>query len=275
MGRIDGKVAVITGAASGIGRASAVRFAREGAHVVVVDINEAGANEVVKEIADDGGSAMAMAMDVGVEAEIRRMIAETVSKFGRIDVLFNNALNTAAAKLPSESDFLTFDAGVFESIVRVNVLAGVLASKYAIPHMIDQGGGSILFTSSVSAFGGDVSQYSYGASKAMVNWYVKTIATSFGKKGVRCNAIVPGIIQTPAVKGWVNAEMEAAFMQLLNSPRMGEPEDIAALALFLVSDEAFYLNGGFYFAEGGMSASLPFVQLQRDFALPKGSSAKS
>jgi NAD(P)-dependent dehydrogenase (short-subunit alcohol dehydrogenase family) len=152
----------------------------------------------------------------------------------------------------------------------VNVLGGVLACKYAIPHMIGQGGGAILFTSSTSSLGGDVAQFSYGASKAMVNWYVKTIATSFGKQGIRCNGIVPGVIQTPSMLAWADESMRAAFLKLHNVPRLGEPDDIAALAVFLASDEAAYMNGGLYHADGGITAALPFVQLQRDAAERNG-----
>lgn len=269
MGRLQDKTAIITGAASGIGRATALRFAKEGARVAVADINAAGAEAVAKEIGDGGGSAIALTVDAGVEAQIKTMVADTMDAFGRIDILYNNAINTAAAQSPSENDFLAFDPAVFEAIVRVNVLGGVLASKYAIPHMIRQGGGSILFTSSTSSLGGDVAQFSYGASKAMVNWYVKTIATSFGKQNVRCNGIVPGVIQTPSMLAWANDEMIAAFLKLMHVPRLGVPDDIASLALYLASDEAAYLNGGLYYAEGGMSAPLHFAQLQRDFFLGK------
>jgi NAD(P)-dependent dehydrogenase (short-subunit alcohol dehydrogenase family) len=111
--------------------------------------------------------------------------------------------------------------------------------------------------------GGDVGQFSYGASKAMVDWYVKTIATSFGKQGIRCNGIAPGIIQTPAVKQWATDEMKAAFLEINQVPRLGEPEDIAAMAVFLASDEAGYVTGHTYLCDGGMTTPLPFVQLQR------------
>src|SRR3546814_6995402 len=109
--------------------------------------------------------------------------------FGRIDILCNNAVHSAASSEPSERDLMAFDTSVFERIVRVNVLGGVWACKYALPHMLARGMGAILFTSSTSAFAGDVGQFSYGASKAMVNWYIKTIATTFGKQGIRCNEI--------------------------------------------------------------------------------------
>jgi NAD(P)-dependent dehydrogenase (short-subunit alcohol dehydrogenase family) len=148
--------------------------------------------------------------------------------------------------------------------VRVNVLGGVLASKFAIPHMLEQGGGAILFTSSCSSLGGDVAQFSYGASKAMVNWYVQTIAATFGKRGIRCNAILPGVIETPAMKAWANEAMNAAFLELQNGPRLGVPEDIAALALFLASDEAAYINGALMRADGGMSCAVPHVQVVRN-----------
>jgi NAD(P)-dependent dehydrogenase (short-subunit alcohol dehydrogenase family) len=158
--------------------------------------------------------------------------------------LFNNAINTAAAAAPSESDFVNFDPTVFESIVRVNVLGGVLACKYAIPHMLAQGGGSILFTSSTCSLGGDLRQFSYGASKEVVNWYLKTIATIFGKQGIRCNGIAPGVIITPSMLAWADEGMLADFVQLQNVPRLAEPDHIAGLAAFLASDEATYMNGG-------------------------------
>lgn len=265
MGRLDNKISVITGAASGIGRASALRFAREGAAVVVADINLDGARTVAKEIEAAGGRALALGVDVADEAQLKSMIDETVGAFGRIDVLFNNAVKIPTAEEPSMHDFLAFDAKNFESSVRVNVLGGVLACKHALPHMLKAGGGSILFTSSTSSLGGDVGQFAYGGCKAMVNWYVKTIATTFGKQGVRCNGIIPGVIQTPAMRGWANEKMVEAFLRLHNVPRLGEPEDIAAAALFLASDEAAYVNGSLYEVNGGITASLPFVQLQRDF----------
>ena len=269
MDRLKGKSAVITGAGSGIGRASALRFAAEGCAVGVTDINEAAAEAVAEEIRAAGGQAVGYRVDVADEAAVKGMIERAIAEFGKLDILWNNAVNTAAGKKKPDINFLDFDQDIFHEVVQVNVLGGVLASKYAIPHMLERGGGCILFTSSTSSLGGDVAQFSYGASKAMVNWYVKTIATSFGKGGVRCNGIVPGVIETPAMKGWANPEMTAAFMQLQNVPRLGKPEDIAALGVFLASDDAYFINGGLYSCDGGITAPLPFAQLQRDFLLPK------
>jgi NAD(P)-dependent dehydrogenase (short-subunit alcohol dehydrogenase family) len=270
MGRLEGKAAVITGAGSGIGRASALRFAQEGAAVAIADINGQAAQAVADEIKAAGGKAVALTADVADEAAVKDMIDRTVKELGAIDILFNNAINTAAGKRKPGNNFLEFDQDIFHEVVQVNVLGGVLACKYAIPYMLEQAGrGSILFTSSTSASAGDVAQFAYGASKAMVNWYVQTIATCFGKQGIRCNGIVPGVIETPAKKAWANPEMDAAFMKLHNTPRQGLPEDIAAMAVFLSSDEAAYCNGALYKVDGGITASLPFAQLQRDFLIPK------
>ena len=267
MNRLQDKVACITGAGSGIGRATALRFAAEGARVLVTDLRGDAAASVVAEITAAGGSALAMAVDVADEAQLAAMIERTVSGFGRIDILYNNAVDTSG-KGKADKDFLAFDTARFLEVVRVNVLGGVVASRIAIPHMLEQGGGVILFTSSTSSLGGDVAQFSYGGSKAMLNWYVQSIAATFGKRGIRCNAILPGVIQTPAQQAWANAEMDAAFLDIHNVPRLGLPEDIASLALFLASDEAGYINGALMRADGGMSCTVPYVQVVRKLLAP-------
>lgn len=263
MTRLRDKTACITGAGSGIGRATALRFAAEGARVVVADLRGETADAVVREIEAAGGTAWAMATDVGDKAQVAAMIDGTVARFGRIDILYNNACNTAGGG-QADKDFLAFDPQRFLDVVRVNVLGGVLASRNAIPHMLRQGGGAILFTSSTSALGGDAAQFCYGGSKAMVNWYVQTIAATFGQRGIRCNGIIPGVIQTPSMNAWANARMKAAFLALHSAPRLGEPEDIAALAVFLASDEAAYINGALMRVDGGMTCGVPHLQIVRN-----------
>ncbi len=267
MNRLKDKVACITGAGSGIGRATALRFASEGARVLVTDLRADAAAAVVDEITAAGGTALAMGVDVGQEEQLAAMIERTVADFGRIDILYNNAVDTSG-KGKADKDFLAFDSARFFEVVSVNVLGGVLASRMAIPHMLRQGGGSILFTSSTSSLGGDVAQFCYGGSKAMVNWYVQTIAATFGRQGIRCNGIVPGVIQTPAQKAWASPEMDAAFLDIHNVPRLGLPEDIASLALFLASDEAAYINGALMRSDGGMSCTVPYVQVVRHLLKP-------
>lgn len=267
MARLAGKVCIITGAASGIGKASATLFAREGGTVIVSDIRAAAAEEVAHAIETGGGRAMAMAVDVGDEDQLATMISRTVDAFGRIDVLFNNALFVNEAFAMRDMDFLSFDPEVFFANLRVNVLGGVLAARMALPHMLERATGSILFTSSGSSLGGDVTAYSYGSSKAALNWFVQSIAATYGKRGIRSNAILPGPTQTPAKIKWSTPEMDEAFLDVLNTPFIGEPEDIAAMALFLASDESRYVNGMLYPVDGGQSCTVPFVSVTRKMAL--------
>src|ERR1700728_4626869 len=263
MNRLQGKICIITGAGSGIGRASAEMFGREGAVVVVTDIKAASAEEVAHGIVRAGGQAIALTVDVGEEDQLRQMIDTTVQKFGRIDALFNNALMTNPDPSMRDRDLLNYDPKVLYATLRVNVVGGVLASKHAIPHMLERGGGSIIFTSSGSSLGGDVTAYSYGASKAALNWFVQALAATFGKRGIRSNAILPGPTQTPSKIAWSTPEMDAGFMEVLNAPRLGLPEDIAAMALFLASDESRFVNGVLYRVDGGMSCTVPFISVTR------------
>ncbi|MFA7552898.1 MAG: SDR family oxidoreductase [Spongiibacteraceae bacterium] len=264
MNRLQDKVAVITGAASGIGRASAKIFAEQGCAVVVTDLNGDGANTVAEEIIKAGGRAIGLKVDVGEDAELKQMIAVAVDEFGRLDILFNNAVNNNPEMSARDQDFLNFDTEVFYANMKINTLAGVLAAKYALPHMLKQQSGSIIFTSSTSSTAGEVSQFTYGASKAAVNWYVQTIAATYGKQGIRCNGILPGVIRTPSMEEWTNQKMVDAFMDIHNSPRLGLPEDIAAMALFLASDESRYVNGGLYPVDGGINCGTPMVPVVRN-----------
>ena len=263
MDRLKDKVAIVTGAGSGIGRASARMFAREGAAVIVADILGDTARQVAEEIEGEGGRALPLTVDVGEESALKAMIDTTVERFGRIDILFNNALFVNPEMAMRDMDFLNFDPAIFQANLRVNVLGAVIASKLAIPHMLAQGGGSIISTSSGSSLGGDVTAYSYGSSKAALNWFVQAIAATYGKRGIRSNAILPGPTQTPSKIKWSTPEMDAAFMEVLNTPFIGEPEDIAAMALFLASDESRYVNGQLYSVDGGQSCTVPFVSVTR------------
>lgn len=263
MKRLSEKICIITGAASGIGLASARMFAQEGGTVICADIRAEASEEAAQGIIDTGGLARAIQVDVGDETELARMIGQTIADFGRIDVLFNNALFVNHDMAMRDGDFLAFDPEVFFATLKVNVLGAVLASKLAIPHMLERGQGSIIATSSGSSMGGDVTAYSYGSSKAALNWFVQAIAATYGKRGIRSNAILPGPTQTPAKLQWSTPEMDAEFMKVLNVPFIGEPEDIAAMALFLASDESRYINGMLYPVDGGQSCTVPFVSVTR------------
>ncbi len=263
MDRLKGKVAIVTGGGSGIGDASATMFASEGATVVVADIVAESARRVADRIVANGGQAMAMTVDISDTEAAKTMIDTTVSQFGRVDVLFNNALFVNSEMAMRDADFLAFDPEIFLANLRVNVIGAVMASKFAIPYMLEQGGGSIIATSSGSSLGGDVTAYSYGSSKAALNWFVQAIAATYGKQGIRSNAILPGPTQTPSKIKWSTPEMDEAFMDVLNTPFIGESEDIAAMALFLASDESRYVNGQLYSVDGGQSCTVPFISVTR------------
>lgn len=263
MDRLKGKVCVITGAGSGIGRATAEMFAREGAKVVVTDLNGEAAETVAHDIIAAGGEALGLKVDVGEEDQLRNMIETAVREYGGIDVLHNNALFYKLDYVMRDLDFMALDPEVFYANMKVNVLGGVIASKIAIPYMLERSNGSIIFTSSGSSLGGDVTAYSYGASKAALNWYVQAIAATYGKQGIRSNAILPGPTQTPSKMAWSTPEMDAAFLEILNAPRLGEPDDMAAMAVFLASDESRFVNGALYRVDGGMSCTVPFIGVTR------------
>jgi len=263
MARLADKICIVTGAGSGIGRASAELFAREQGTVIVTDIRGEAADTVAHAITEKGGSARAMTVDVGKEEDLARMIGNTVADFGRIDVLFNNALYLNREHALRDGDFLEFDPEIFQANLRVNVLGPVIASKLALPHMLGRGKGSIISTSSGSSLGGDMTAFSYGSSKAALNWFVQAIAATYGKRGIRSNAILPGPTQTPAKMEWSTPEMDRLFLEVLNTPFIGEPEDIAAMALFLASDESRYVNGMLYPVDGGQSCTVPFISVTR------------
>ncbi|BBF71492.1 SDR family NAD(P)-dependent oxidoreductase [Sphingomonas bisphenolicum] len=263
MTRLADKICIITGSGSGIGRASALMFAREGATVIVADIRAEAAETTAQAVVEAGGSARAITVDVGEQSDLEKMVSQTIADFGRIDVLFNNALYVNQHHALRDMDFLAFDPDIFLANLRVNVLGAVLASKLAIPHMLERGTGSIISTSSGSSMGGDITAYSYGSSKAALNWFVQAIAATYGKRGIRSNAILPGPTQTPAKLQWSTPEMDRLFLEVLNTPFIGEPEDIAAMALFLASDESRYVNGMLYPVDGGQSCTVPFIGVTR------------
>jgi NAD(P)-dependent dehydrogenase (short-subunit alcohol dehydrogenase family) len=255
--RLSGKVAIVTGAASGIGRVSAATMAREGAKVVVADRNGEGAEVVAKEICDAGGTAIACRADIASEDDVRAMVDTAVSEFSGLHVLHNNAALTDASAHAKDLTVIDLDVETWDRSMAVNARGAMLACKHAIPHMIAAGGGSIINTASNQGLAGDLSQTAYGAAKGAVVTLTMSVATAFGKQGVRCNCISPGAIRTPSLVAACPPEFidEIARHNLL--PRIGEPEDIANLALFLASDESSFITGMTIRCDGGQLAHLP------------------
>jgi NAD(P)-dependent dehydrogenase (short-subunit alcohol dehydrogenase family) len=253
MGRLDKKVAIITGSASGMGRASALLFVREGAAVVVADINEAGGEAVVHECRQAGSKAVFQHTNVAVEADVKALVARAVGEFGRLDIMFNNAFKS------DFSDIETLAVEQWDDVFAVCARGVFLGIKHAIPQLRIAGGGSIINTSSGGGlFGhGQPSIHAYCAAKAAIINLTQSAAVALGKDRIWVNCICPGWTSTPPIyaglpKGKAQADEILAGLQPL--ARAGQPEDIAAVALFLASGESSWLTGVVLPADGGQSA---------------------
>jgi NAD(P)-dependent dehydrogenase (short-subunit alcohol dehydrogenase family) len=256
MGRLDGKIAIITGAASGIGKATARRVAAEGARTVVADRNGAGAKEVADAITAAGGEAIAVGADLGEGDSVRAMVDAAMTAYGGLDILHNNA---AATHLAATRDLpvSAADPDVWDEMMRVNLRGAMLAIQAAAPHMIARGGGSVINTASGSGLAGDMRNPAYGASKAGLVSLTRYVATEYGKQGIRCNAISPGFILIPEKPG--RDAVAATMLRHALTPRLGVPDDVAALVVFLASDESAFITGQTICVDGGMLAHQPYV----------------
>lgn len=253
MARLDGKVAIVTGAASnpGLGYVTATTLAREGAKLVVTDLDAAGAEACAAEIRGAGGEALAMPQDVTDEARWQEVIAETVAAFGRLDVLVNNA--GVAILAPIEKLSLP----QWHMQIEVNLTSVFLGCKYAIPAMRAAGGGSIVNLSSVAGLVGISTCTAYGASKGGVRLLTKSVAVEAAKDNIRCNSVHPGVIWTnmqAQATGAADASAVDAGAARIPLGRLGEPQDIANCVLYLASDESGYVTGTEFTVDAGMTA---------------------
>ncbi|HZO82685.1 MAG TPA: glucose 1-dehydrogenase [Candidatus Binataceae bacterium] len=261
MGKLDGKIALITGSGSGIGRASALLFAAEGAKVSVVDWAEDRARAVAAEIAARGGEAIALRADVSRAADAERMVAETVRRFGRLDVLFNNA----GIGFARRTHLLTEEE--WDRTIDIDLKGVFLGCKYGLPELMKQGG-VILSTASVAGLEGIRQMAAYCAAKAGVIMLTKSLAMDYAEYGVRVNCVCPGTIETPlSDTAYENLSEErrerarrmVAAMHLLG--RTGRPEEIASVALFLCSQDASFITGQAVVVDGGYSAGHRMIRL--------------
>jgi NAD(P)-dependent dehydrogenase (short-subunit alcohol dehydrogenase family) len=251
MGKLDGKVAVITGAASGMGRATALLFAKEGAAVVLTDLNSQGGETAVAECAAAGGRAVFQRTDVTSEADIAAAVDRAVKEYGRLDIMYNNA-GVAGAVGPIEK----VAAADFDKTIAILLRAAFLGMKYSIPALRKSGGGSIISTASVAGLRGVGFLAAYSAAKAAVVNLTQAVAIEVGHDRIRVNCICPGGVNTPLIhRGRPGAEeaSEKNMARMQPIPRAGHPEDIAKMALFLASDDAEWITGTAMVVDGGVN----------------------
>ncbi len=253
MGRAEGKVAIVSGGATGMGGAASVLFAREGARVAILDRNLAAAQARVAEVAAAGGAAMAVGCDVAEAAQVASAVAAVEAAWGHADVLFNHA-GTIVIK-----PFLETTEAEWDWLHAVNVKSMFLMTRAVLPGMIAGGGGSIVCTSSISAVAGTPMEVLYDTTKGAVHMFARAIAVEFRDRGIRCNAVCPGFIGTPHGLREVR-ELQALGVDVSDTAiaaaqgRIGRPEEVAEAALWLASDAASFVNGAHLFVDNGFTA---------------------
>jgi NAD(P)-dependent dehydrogenase (short-subunit alcohol dehydrogenase family) len=259
---LDNKVAIVTGGASGIGAATAKLMARLGASVVIADIDQTGAEQRVAEIAAEGNRAIAVTTDVCDPVQVENAVATAVASFGRLDILHNNAAGIEL--VGQDPQVVDQDLEIWEKTLRTNLTGPMLGCKYAIPAMIESGGGSIINTASISGLRAEFYMTAYPVSKAGVVQLTQEVALQYGRQGIRCNAIAPGLTLSPAGMG-LPTDVRDMYVRHNMVPYVGYPDDIAPVVAFLASDEARYVTGECVTIDGGLTKTISITADFRDW----------
>jgi NAD(P)-dependent dehydrogenase (short-subunit alcohol dehydrogenase family) len=266
--RLEGRVAIITGAGGGLGAETARVLALNGAKVAIVDINEAAAVQVAADIAAQGGEALAVYADVSQEADVMAMVQAVVARFGGVDVLHNNAAILSVGQRQKDRDVINMDVEAWDRAMAVNLRGAMLCSKYAIREMLKNNKGAVIFATSGLGAQGDLSLSAYAASKAALIMLSRSIAAQYGKLGIRSNALQIGLAPTENA----HESMDPRMIQILRdnhlTPDLGTPRQIADVVAFLASDESAFVTGTTLVADGGFSSHTPsLVAMKALFAL--------
>ncbi|MBB2911291.1 NAD(P)-dependent dehydrogenase (short-subunit alcohol dehydrogenase family) [Streptosporangium becharense] len=250
---LTGKRIVICGGATGIGAATAVRLAEEGCRVLIGDVNVAGAEETAGRIIAAGGTALAAGFDLSDEASVRTLMDRAVSDLGGVNGLFNVGADLSPGTIGHDGDLSAMDAAVWRRTLEVNLIGYAHSCRAVIPLLLERGGGAIVNTSSNAAFVGEPLRPAYAASKAGVNALTRHVASRWGKKGIRCNGVSPGMVLSETGMTHMSEEFLAAGLVGTRSTRLGRPSDLAAVVAFLLSDDAEWINGQTWSIDGGGS----------------------
>jgi NAD(P)-dependent dehydrogenase (short-subunit alcohol dehydrogenase family) len=248
---LDGKTMLLAGSATGIGAETALRLGAEGAHVVLGDINVAGAEEVAARIVAAGGIATAVEFDIADDDSCAGLVAAALDAYGRLDGLFNVAAELSAENFSRDTDLLTVPLEVWRRTLDVNLTGYLQTTRHALPHILERGGGAVVNTVSGLLLNGDPSRPAYGASKGGLVALTRHVASRWGTEGIRCNAIAPGFVTTDTSLASIPAPEQDRLRTMIRANRFGHPRDIAAMATFLLSDDGAWVNGQVLPVNGG------------------------
>jgi NAD(P)-dependent dehydrogenase (short-subunit alcohol dehydrogenase family) len=247
---LKGKVAVIAGAATGIGKATAIRLGEEGVSLALGDINVAGVTAVAHQVNDAAGKAVAFGFDISDDASVKALVDFAVETYGGIDFMHANAADLSLCRI--DPDVLALPLDLFDRTIAVNLRGHLLCTRHAIPEMLKRGGGAIVYTSSGAAYAGEPERVAYAISKSGIHALMRHVASRWGKQGIRSNAVAPGVVVTEQMAVTMPAGMAEAVMAIGRSPRLGRPEDIAAMVAMLFSDDGEWINGQVVSVDGGV-----------------------
>ena len=244
-------VVVVAGGGSGIGAATARRLGEEGAAVVVGDLNGENAGLVAAEVRDAGGRALAVQFDIADDDSVRALVAAAVAEYGGVDHLHANAADLSPDTIGRDSDAVTVPLDVFDRTLEVNLRGHLLCTRHALPAMLERGGGAIVYTSSAAGHVGEPERPSYAAAKAGINSLARHVASRWGRAGIRANTVAPGLVVTQTMAETIAPEFKDYALGVGRSPRLGRPDDIAAMVAYLMSDDGEWINGQVIAVDGG------------------------
>ncbi len=243
------KVVLVAGAATGLGADSAARLAREGAKVVVGDLDGAGAEKTAAAIGEAGGDAIAVHFDISDDDSVRALVDATTNAYGKLDAVHINAGDMGSVS--KDTDIVDIDLEIWDRMVAVNLRGHMLVTRHTVPHLLTTGGGAIVYTSSIASFTGDPQRPAYAATKAGINALTRHVASRWGREGIRANAVAPGLILTDEIRTGADPELLKGLIGRSRSTRAGEARDVSSMVAYLMSDEGSWINGQIINVDGG------------------------